>query len=124
MNRSRNRLAIVMPNCYETGIAVPKLCWILHARWLSGLQVLPGGSLSNTLMALSRLGQADNVARGSGGIQVAMAAIAGCDPLGRFYAAQTHSAGVHILTEPPAGSNTGELAPVTSIPGGRAEVPC
>ena len=39
-----------------------------------------GGSLSNTLVALARLGQAEDELRASGALRVGMAAVAGSDP--------------------------------------------
>lgn len=73
------------------------------------LQVSAGGSLSNTLIGLSRLGQADNQLRGSGGFQVALAGAVGSDTLGSFFAAQAAKAGVDILEESIADSSTGML---------------
>ena len=72
------------------------------------LQISAGGSLSNTLVGLSRLGQADHACRGSGGLAVAMAGPVGTDPLGRFFTAQEQKAGVHSLAEPVPDSNTGQ----------------
>jgi len=43
-------------------------------------QVAAGGSLSNTLVALARLGAADDALRASGPLRVGMAAVAGSDP--------------------------------------------
>lgn len=75
------------------------------------IQVSAGGSLSNTLIGLSRLGQADNCLRGSGGFQVALAAAVGSDTLGSFFAAQADKAGVAILEESVADSCTGVHTP-------------
>ena len=72
-------------------------------------QVSAGGSLSNTLIGLSRLGQADNQLRGSGGFEVALAGAVGSDTLGSFFAAQAAKAGVDILQESIADSSTGVL---------------
>lgn len=71
------------------------------------LQVTAGGSLSNTLIGLSRLGQADNCLRGSGGLQVALAGAVGSDTLGSFFAARAAKAGVQILADTVADSCTG-----------------
>ena len=70
-------------------------------------QVSAGGSLSNTLIGLSRLGQADNCLRGSGGLQVALAGAVGSDTLGSFFAAQAAKAGVAILADTVPDSSTG-----------------
>ncbi len=69
--------------------------------------VSAGGSLSNTLMALARLGQAAG-ARGGRPLRVAMAGVCGEDALGSFYAAQMRKAGVEVLSDPVPGANTGE----------------
>lgn len=78
-------------------------------------QVSAGGSLSNTLIGLSRLGQADNCLRGSGGFQVALAAAVGSDTLGSFFAAQSAKAGVAILEESLTDSCTGVHASVAAL---------
>lgn len=44
------------------------------------LQVSAGGSLSNTLVALARLGCAEDELRASGALRIGMAAVAGSDP--------------------------------------------
>lgn len=43
-------------------------------------KVSAGGSLSNTLVALARLGRAEDKLRASGALRIGMAAVAGCDP--------------------------------------------
>ena len=58
-------------------------------------------------MGLSRLGEADNSLRGSGGLQVALAGAVGSDTLGSFFAAQAAKAGVAILADVVADSSTG-----------------
>lgn len=82
------------------------------------IQVSAGGSLSNTLIGLSRLGQADNCLRGSGGFQVALAAAVGCDTLGSFFAAQAAKAGIALLEDPVADSCTGvhTTTPAPTLP--------
>ena len=72
-------------------------------------QVTAGGSLSNTLLALARLGAAGAVS-GAPGLRVAMGGVLGSDPLGSFYAAQMRQAGVTIVTQPKPGTNTGAKA--------------
>ena len=68
-----------------------------------------GGSLSNTLVGLSRLGQADHSLRGSGGLHVGLAGAVGSDTLGSFFAAQAAKADVAILADTLADSCTGQL---------------
>ena len=59
------------------------------------------------MIGLSRLGQADNCLRGSGGLQVALAGAVGSDTLGSFFAAQAAKAGVAILADTLPESCTG-----------------
>lgn len=47
-----------------------------------------GGSLSNTLVALVRLGDASSRLGGEPRLRVGMAGLLGADPLGEFYASQ------------------------------------
>ncbi|KAA6425375.1 MAG: putative sugar kinase [Trebouxia sp. A1-2] len=77
-------------------------------------EVSAGGSLSNTLIGLSRLGQADNCLRGSGGLQVALAGAVGSDTLGSFFAAQAAKAGVAILADTQPESCTGTAIVLTT----------
>ena len=65
--------------------------------------------MSNTLIGLSRLGQADHSLRGSGGLHVGLAGAVGSDTLGSFFAAQAAKAGVDILADTLADSCTGQL---------------
>jgi sugar/nucleoside kinase (ribokinase family) len=71
------------------------------------LQISAGGSLSNTLVALSRLGRAEQKVWGRGALRVAMAGVVGADALGEYYAAQLGNAGVDILSEAAPHSCTG-----------------
>jgi len=76
-------------------------------------QVTAGGSLSNTLMALSRLGSAAEL-QGSAKLNVAMSGLIGSDRLGSFYSAQMKSAGVDVVTSPTESANTGTVCVLTS----------
>ena len=78
-------------------------------------QVSAGGSLSNTLAALARLGSAAQRQSGSGGLRVAMAGIVGADPLSQFYSAQLANAGVSILSEAEPYSCTGGRLTLPSL---------
>lgn len=73
------------------------------------VQINAAGSLTNTLLALSRLGQAAAKTQTGAPLQVAAASVSGCDTLGFFYRKQLHSAGVDILTKPEPDSHTGRL---------------
>lgn len=87
---------------------------VLQALEATPYQVSAGGSLSNTLIGLSRLGQADNCLRGSGGLQVALAGAVGSDTLGSFFAAQAANAGVAILADTVPDSSTGTAIVLTT----------
>ena len=63
--------------------------------------------MSNTMLALARLGAASKQRFGSGRMRAAFAAIAGSDPLGRFFLAQLQQAGLALLSNPTPDSNTG-----------------
>ncbi|KAL0036384.1 hypothetical protein WJX77_005307 [Trebouxia sp. C0004] len=87
---------------------------VLQALESTPYQVSAGGSLCNTLIGLSRLGQADNCLRGSGGLQVALAGAVGSDTLGSFFAAQAAKAGVTILADTLPESCTGTAIVLTT----------
>jgi sugar/nucleoside kinase (ribokinase family) len=76
-------------------------------------QITAGGSLSNTLMALSRLGTAAEM-RGNPPLNVAMSGLIGSDRLGSFYSAQMRSAGVDVVSPPTESANTGTVVVLTS----------
>ena len=65
-----------------------------------------GGSLSNTLVALARLG-GDTA-------HVSLAAAVGSDALGGFYRAQMRAAGVHVQAAPSPPSGTGTVVVLTT----------
>lgn len=87
---------------------------ILESLHDEAYQVGAGGSLSNTLMALSRLGAASEGRHGARRLRVAMAGLVGGDPLGSFYSAQMRAAGVEVLAAPAAAVNTGTVVVLTS----------
>ena len=68
-----------------------------------------GGSLSNTLVALSRLG-----AGAASPLRVGLAAATGSDALGDFYTAKMEKAGVGIASSPLAGGTTGTVIVLTT----------
>ena len=72
------------------------------------VQISAGGSLSNTLVALSRLGIAEQRLHGSGQLRVGMAGVVGADALGVFYASQLEKAGVEIVSQAQSNSATGQ----------------
>ena len=74
---------------------------------LSCQQVSAGGSLSNTLLALARLGRAEDALCSRGVLRVAFDGIVGGDALSAFYSAQMREAGVSVLAEPGPNSSTG-----------------
>lgn len=69
-----------------------------------------GGSLSNSLLALARLGRAEDVLCCRGALRVAFDGIVGGDALSAFYTAQMRDAGVSVLAEPSPNSSTGEIS--------------
>lgn len=79
-------------------------------------QVSAGGSLSNSLMALARLGTASEEAAGGAQrrLRVAMAGLVGSDALGSFYQSQMRQAGVEVVATPVAGAHTGTVVVLTS----------
>lgn len=79
------------------------------------IQISPGGSMSNTMLALARLGAASKQRFGSGRMQAAFSAIAGSDPLGRFFLAQLQQASLTLLATPSPDSNTGTDACIMPI---------
>ncbi|KAK9866445.1 hypothetical protein WJX84_007095, partial [Apatococcus fuscideae] len=87
-------------------ISVEQRGEILQALDAGAYQISPGGSMSNTMLALARLGAASKQRFGSGRMRAAFAAIAGSDPLGRFFLAQLQQAGLALLSNPTPDSNT------------------
>lgn len=75
-------------------------------------QLSAGGSLSNTLVALARLG--NQVNSGDDMLSIGMAGLVGSDPLGSFYSAQMESAGVKMVSNPTPNASTGTVVVFTS----------
>lgn len=74
-------------------------------------QISAGGSLSNTLIDLARLGNANG---GEGSIKVAMAGLVGGDALGAFYKSQMTAAGVSVLASVDEHVHTGTVIVLTT----------
>eukprot|EP00850_Spirogloea_muscicola_P001737 SM000006S19502 [mRNA] locus=s6:1135001:1136387:- [translate_table: standard] len=90
---------------------------VLRALDGCSYKVSAGGSLSNTLVALARLGSAAALdASGSEqpAINVAMTGSVGSDALGDFYRAKLQRANVHFLSRPVAGGTTGTVVVLTT----------
>lgn len=92
-------------------ISVEERAQILQRLDAGSYKVAAGGSLSNTLVALARLGSASG---SDTGLKIAMAGLIGSDPLGSFYMAQMNSAGVNIISKPYESANTGTVVVLTS----------
>ena len=72
----------------------------------------PPGSLSNTLVAVSRLGAAS--ARSDAPLRVGLAGSVGSDPLGDFYRSKMAHAGVAFVSPPVADGTTGTVMVLTT----------
>lgn len=77
-------------------------------------QIAAGGSLSNTLQALARLGAAAEALGTGRNVRVGMAGLIGSDSLGAFYRAQMRAAGVHVVSSPTPEAHTGTVVVLTS----------
>ncbi|OAY85357.1 putative sugar kinase [Ananas comosus] len=84
---------------------------ILRAMDGCSYKAAAGGSLSNTLVALARLGS-----RSFSGpdLRVAMAGSVGSDPLGGFYRSKLRRANVHFLSKPVRDGTTGTVIVLTT----------
>ncbi|GAB4858156.1 hypothetical protein Ancab_009553 [Ancistrocladus abbreviatus] len=84
---------------------------VLHAMDGCSYKAAAGGSLSNSLVALARLGS-----QPAGGpiLNVAMAGSIGSDPLGGFYRAKLRRAGVNFLSAPVKDGTTGTVIVLTT----------
>mmetsp|Transcript_16179 Transcript_16179/g.45084 ORF Transcript_16179/g.45084 Transcript_16179/m.45084 type:complete len:463 (+) Transcript_16179:345-1733(+) len=80
----------------------------------SSYKVNAGGSLSNTLVALARLGRAEAQLTGSTPLRVGLGGSIGCDALGEFYKAKIQKAGVEFISEPQLNSATGTVVVLTT----------
>lgn len=95
-------------------ISVEERASVLQQLDGSSYQVSAGGSLSNTLMALARLGAAEHEIHGRGQLRVAMDGIVGGDALSQFYSAQMANCGVSVLAQPGPNSSTGTVMVLTT----------
>mmetsp|Transcript_18668 Transcript_18668/g.56425 ORF Transcript_18668/g.56425 Transcript_18668/m.56425 type:complete len:447 (-) Transcript_18668:375-1715(-) len=95
-------------------ISLEERASILQQLGGSAYQVSAGGSLSNTLLALARLGAAEHALHGRGTLRVAMDGIIGGDPLSEFYHSQMQRAGVKVLARPSPASCTGTVMVLTT----------
>lgn len=84
---------------------------VLRAMDGCSYKAAAGGSLSNTLVALSRLG---SVPVGGPALNVSMAGSVGSDPLGQFYRAKLRRAGVNFLSAPVKDGTTGTVIVLTT----------
>ncbi|KAG2708844.1 hypothetical protein I3760_05G211600 [Carya illinoinensis] len=84
---------------------------VLQAMDGCSYKAAAGGSLSNSLVALARLG---GTPIGGPALNVAMVGSVGSDPLGGFYRAKLHRANVHFLSEPIKDGTTGTVIVLTT----------
>eukprot|EP00250_Pteridium_aquilinum_P035200 c8862_g1_i1 orf=831-2150(-) len=84
---------------------------ILSALSGHSFKASAGGSLSNTLVALARLGSA-SIRHPK--VRVAMTGSVGSDPLGHFYRAKLLKANVHFLSPPIVDGTTGTVIVLTT----------
>ncbi|CAA7406644.1 unnamed protein product [Spirodela intermedia] len=84
---------------------------VLQAMDGCSYKAAAGGSLSNTLVALSRLGRHSI---GGRDLKVAMAGSVGSDPFGGFYRAKLRRANVNFLSEPVKDGTTGTVIVLTT----------
>ncbi|XVE90400.1 hypothetical protein DITRI_Ditri20bG0074700 [Diplodiscus trichospermus] len=84
---------------------------VLRAMDGCSYKAAAGGSLSNSLVALARLG---GKPIGGPALNVAMAGSVGSDPLGGFYRAKLHRANVNFLSEPIKDGTTGTVIVLTT----------
>ncbi|XP_051132670.1 uncharacterized protein LOC127252520 [Andrographis paniculata] len=84
---------------------------VLQAMDGCNYKAAAGGSLSNTLVALARLG---GQCTGGPSLNVAMAGSVGSDPLGGFYRSKLHRANVNFLSSPVKDGTTGTVIVLTT----------
>ncbi|KAL8043678.1 hypothetical protein ABFX02_08G000600 [Erythranthe guttata] len=84
---------------------------VLRAMDGCSYKAAAGGSLSNTLVALARLG-GQTIGRPS--LNVAMAGSVGSDPLGEFYRSKLRRANVNFLSAPVKDGTTGTVIVLTT----------
>lgn len=90
---------------------------VLRAMDGCSFKAAAGGSLSNTLVALARLGTGLN---GEPRLNVAMSGSVGSDPLGEFYRAKLRRANVSFLSMPVKDGTTGTVVVLTTPDAQRA----
>ncbi|KAF4357400.1 hypothetical protein F8388_017864 [Cannabis sativa] len=84
---------------------------VLRAMDGCSYKAAAGGSLSNTLVALARLG---NKPIGGPPLNIALVGSVGSDPLGSFYRAKLRRANVNFLSEPIKDGTTGTVIVLTT----------
>eukprot|EP01018_Ginkgo_biloba_P039901 Gb_02545 [translate_table: standard] len=84
---------------------------VLRAMDGCSFKAAAGGSLSNTLVALARLGMGSNEFPA---LNVAMTGSVGSDPLGHFYRAKLQRASVNFLSNPIDDGTTGTVIVLTT----------
>lgn len=84
---------------------------VLRAMDGCSYKAAAGGSLSNTLVALARLGSGTI---GGSELNVAMAGSIGSDPLGSFYRTKLHRANVNFISQPVNDGTTGTVIVLTT----------
>ncbi|WVZ57727.1 hypothetical protein U9M48_008076 [Paspalum notatum var. saurae] len=85
---------------------------VLRAMDGCSYKAAAGGSLSNSLVALARLGSSRSA--GYPELKIAMAGSVGSDPLGSFYRAKLRRANVHFLSKPVKDGTTGTVIVLTT----------
>ncbi|XP_006662622.1 uncharacterized sugar kinase slr0537 [Oryza brachyantha] len=85
---------------------------VLRAMDGCSYKAAAGGSLSNSLVALSRLGSSRSTSYPK--LRIAMAGSVGSDPLGSFYRGKLNRANVHFLSKPVEDGTTGTVIVLTT----------
>ncbi|KAL6905375.1 hypothetical protein ACP4OV_002976 [Aristida adscensionis] len=85
---------------------------VLRAMDGCSYKAAAGGSLSNSLVALARLGSSRSASYPE--LKIAMAGSVGSDPLGSFYRAKLRRANVHFLSKPVKDGTTGTVIVLTT----------
>lgn len=87
---------------------------VLRAMDGCSYKAAAGGSLSNSLVALARLGGGGGWSVGGPTLNVAMAGSVGSDPLGEFYRQKLRRANVNFLSPPVSDGTTGTVIVLTT----------
>lgn len=85
---------------------------VLRAMDGCSYKAAAGGSLSNSLVALARLGSSQSA--GYPELNIVMGGSVGSDPLGSFYRAKLRRANVHFLSKPVKDGTTGTVIVLTT----------